>query len=122
MEDRQIIIDNIKWQAEAFLLDANEFYPFGAYISNNREIVPLGAFIEDENDNPPSLEMIELLEKSFKQRLETEVAIIAAIAIDVSMKENGKTQDAIEIRLLEKDRRNTIYIKYHVEDGVVEFY
>lgn len=122
MEDRQIIIDNIKWQAEAFLLDANEFHPFGAYISNNREIVPVGAFIEDENDNPPSLEMIELLEKSFKQRLETEVAIIAAIAIDVSMKENGKTQDAIEIRLLEKDRRNTIYIKYHVEDGVVEFY
>ncbi len=49
----------LKQQAEAFLLDAREFYPFGTYINMKDEIVPFGAYT-GEDEYPPSQDVIDL--------------------------------------------------------------
>src|SRR5471030_1504761 len=106
----------IKIQAEAFLLDANEFYPFGSYINMKDEIVPVAAYLE--GDRPPSAPLIALLEKRFKT--DTTNYKAAAMAIDISININEEIYDAIELRFFEPNK-NVFkkHIKYKVKDGCV---
>ena len=103
MENLERIVNVLKQQAEAFLLSAKEFYPFGTYINYDGEIVPVGAYLE--GDFPPSLPLIDLLEKDFKQLVEKGAYAIAAIAIDVRLTENGIIYDGIEMRFLNRKRK-----------------
>ncbi|MCR8559494.1 hypothetical protein KXD93_17685 [Mucilaginibacter sp. BJC16-A38] len=107
--DLEIIIRVLKMQAEAFLLGAKEFYPFGTYINKTGEIVPVGAYLG--SDYSPSLPLIDLLEKDFKQGIENNEYKIAAIAVDGSVTEKGIVYDIMEIRFFETDK--DIYKKYY---------
>jgi len=119
MKDRLIQI--IKQQAEVFLLDAGEFFPFGSCIDSDNKIIPIGAFIEHENDRPASLEVISLLESGMHKELEQGRYLCGAIAVDVLLKENEKTFDAMQIRFFEIGKEYVETFKYIIEEGRVEF-
>ncbi|HEY4325720.1 MAG TPA: hypothetical protein VGN20_17120 [Mucilaginibacter sp.] len=115
------LIEILKEQAQVFLLDAKEFYPFGTCINKENEIVPVSAYWE--NDNPPSQPLIDLLEKHFKQGIENGDYKIAGIAIDGLQRENNFTYDIIEIRFFETDKEvYKKYFKYEIKEHSVEFF
>lgn len=110
------LIDVVKQQAELFLLDAFEFYPFGSYISLENEIVPVGVSLE--NDFPTSAEVISSLEKYFSG-IDYKAAIIA---IDTKVNKGGELFDALQIRLMSRDSDiKTLYFKYLINDQQVQF-
>jgi len=120
-ENVEKLVDVIKKQAKMFLLEAGEFYPFGSYINNKNEVVPVGASSGD--DHPPSLELIDLLEKALKEHIQKGDCKLAAIAIDVAIKEHGRSFDAIEMRFLEANKVvNKKYYKYELKQHSVEFF
>ena len=116
------LINVIKQQVELFILNAGEFYPFGSCIDKNDNIIPIGAYIEDENDRPPSLELISLLEKSIRKGILNENFTIGAIAIDVVIKEYGESYDAVEIRFFEVGKEYKMHFKYTCKNKHVEFF
>jgi hypothetical protein len=111
----------LKQQAEAFLLDAREFYPFGTYINMKDEIVPVGAYTGKEH--PPSQDVIDVLERGFAKKLQNGECRIGAIALDISVIENDKKYDAIEVRFFEPGKVvYKQYFRYLIKDTCVEFY
>ena len=120
MKDR--LTQAIKQQAELFLLDAGEFFPFGSSIGSDNQIITIGAYIEDENDRPASLEVMSLLERSIHKELEQGRYLCGAIAVDVLLRENGKTYDALQIRFFEIGKEFVETFKYIIEEGRVRFF
>ena len=119
MDEIEKLIEVSKVQAEAFLLNAGEFYPFGNYINKEDKIKP--ALIYLENDMPQSQEVIEVLEKLFESEL-TDDYKWAALAVDVLLTENDEKADALQIRFFEAGKEvNKIYLKYIVNKKHVEF-
>jgi len=119
MEHVEIILSVIKEQVKLYLLDAGEFFPFGTYIDRRGDIKPFSAFLEHRNDQPSSLELIGLLESYIDKNLSY---IIAAIAIDVTIKENGESVDAVEVRFFEGNRAYTKHLKYVIQTNDVKFF
>ena len=116
------IIDAIVVQARGFLEEMGEFYPFGTMIDANGKIYPMGIFIED--DNPPSNILIEMLEKQIVEGITSGVYIMGSIGIDIYLNpENGKKDNAIEIRTLMqgKDNWGYVYLPYNIENKKVLF-
>jgi hypothetical protein len=93
MDEIVKLINVSKTQAEAFLLDAGEFYPFGNYINNEDKIKPV--LICMKNDMPRSQEVIEELQKSLKLELINEYKM-AAIATDVLLTVKSEKNDAFK--------------------------
>jgi hypothetical protein len=114
------VINIVKKQAEAFLLDARGFYPFGTCINKTGDIVPVGAYWG--NDNPSALQVIEFLESAFKTGLNNGDYRLAAIVVDVAVTEDDKIFDAVEIRFfeLEKDPYK-MRMKYKIKEESVDF-
>lgn len=112
---------SIKQQAEAFLNAAGEFYPFGSYINKANHIIPLAAYVEDENDNPPSLPLIDMLENYTKEMIGNGQCVMGVIAVNVLLKEGGQTFDAVQIRFFEKDNEFTHAVKYNKQGESVIF-
>lgn len=61
------LIGVLKKQAEVFLEDADEFYPFGVVLNHAGDVRSIGVFLE--NDHPQSMEALGLLEKAIDQGL-----------------------------------------------------
>lgn len=122
MEPIDILIRNIKLQAEIFLLDAHEFFPFDTYISSENEIVSLSAYIEDVDDRPESQPLIDMLERGIRTRLDDGECIIGALAYDILVNEDQKKFDAIMIRIYENDNFVERYFKYDIHENHVDFY
>lgn len=114
------IISIIQKQAEVFLLQAKEFFPFGTYINVDNKIVPVGAYFE--NDRTPSQEIIDLLEKGFRDHLGKGECKIAAIAIDILIRKMDEVYDGMEIRFYEpnKDMHRKLF-RYLIKESSVEF-
>lgn len=121
MQNIERAIENIKLQAEAYLLDAGEFFPFGVGISAANDIKPLSAYIYEENDRPPSLPLINLLERHVERELSIGNYLIAALAIDVTLTENNERYDALEIRIFEKNSTYKKHFKYSIHADSVAF-
>jgi hypothetical protein len=116
-----ILIDAIKKQAELFLLDAGEFFPFATAIGQRNEVIPIGAYIEDENDRPQSQQLIDLLEKGIKKEIAEGRYLIAALAYDAFIYEGEQKFDVIIISFYESDSFVEKYFKYHIHKDYVEF-
>ena len=115
------LIDVLKPQAEVFLLDAKEFYPFGTYINMKDEIVPVGAYTGEEH--PPSQDVIDLLERGFTKKLQNEECKIGVIALDIYINEYNEKYDAIEVRFFEPGKEvYKKHFRYLIKDTCVEFY
>jgi len=115
------LITIIRSQAELFLKEMGEFFPFGTYINGKGIIVPVGAFTEEEN--PASIDLINMLSNYIHNKLIEGDCTIAAIAIDSIIRENGQAFDAIEVRLFENESENIekVYLKYKIEEHGVSF-
>ncbi|WP_222536961.1 hypothetical protein [Pedobacter polysacchareus] len=114
------LISLIKEQVQTFLLDGGEFYPFGTCIDKNDQLVPVSAYLDGEF--PSSLELISMLEKRFREKVEKGEYKVAAIIIDVTVKEDGVGYDAIEIRFFEPNsHERKEYIKYTKHSNYIEF-
>ncbi|MBD1366490.1 hypothetical protein IDJ77_21935 [Mucilaginibacter sp. ZT4R22] len=99
---RQRLLDNIKMYAEAFLLDAAEFYPFGTLIKASGETVPLAGDIEAENDMPPSNDVLSVLQNYLESNVDY---VIAAIGVDILLGLNNQKYDALQIRVFEAGKQ-----------------
>jgi hypothetical protein len=97
------LTENIKIQAKIFMEELGCFHPFGSSIDIDSKIVPLSVYTGVEN--PPPFELINLLEKHILSELQTGRLLLAAIAIDTTVNENGQSFDAIEIRYFENGKQ-----------------
>lgn len=104
-----------------FLLDAGEFFPFGASINADHKIVSRAAYIDDNNDCPPSLELIEMLEKSIVTDIQSGRIILGVVAIDGRIKKDDQIADVIEMRFYELDKMYRKIYQYFIYDSRVEF-
>jgi hypothetical protein len=68
--------------AQTMLREYGEFYPFGATMSSSGEIRHVGAKMEDD-DQPPSQPLIDLLTETFKKQAATGELRAAGICYDV---------------------------------------
>ena len=114
--------ENLKQQAELFLLDAGEFFPFGSYIDKSDSLITCSGYIESENDHPDSLKLIMILEDYFIKKIANGEILIGAIAIDVVLNEGAIKRDGIQIRFFENEIRYTHTLKYIVNNSSVDFY
>jgi hypothetical protein len=122
MKETDLLIKVIKQQAEAFLLDAGEFFPFGTYINSKNEVVPFSAYIEDENDRPKSQPLIDMLEEGIQTRINNGKCIVGAVAYDVFIHENQEKFEAIVIRIFENDNFVERCFKYSIHENHVDFF
>jgi hypothetical protein len=93
----EILIQNILGQAKLFLESADEFYPFGCNMDQNKELHPMSVYYD--NDYPKSIDVINALEKTIKIGLENKKTKFAAIGIDINIEYLLKKTPAIEIRI-----------------------
>ncbi|OCX50828.1 hypothetical protein BEL04_19045 [Mucilaginibacter sp. PPCGB 2223] len=121
MKKEEQLLKNIKAQAQVYLLDASEFFPFGAGIDSQGNIQPFSAYLEHDNDRPDSLLLIDLLTKSIKKSLLNGDYIIAAIGIDITIKKDGQTYDGLEVHFFESDKMYKMHFKYSIKPNYVEF-
>ncbi|WP_423147023.1 hypothetical protein [Rubrolithibacter danxiaensis] len=114
------LIKSIKEQVQLFLLNSGEFYPFDTSIDETNNIKPIGVYLE--NDNPSSSELINVLEKYIQKGIKNGQHIIAIIVIDVTIHQEGRPFDAIEMRIFERDKEPLKqYLKYKMHHNFVEF-
>jgi len=83
-------------QANVFLEDAGEFYPFGTMIDKDGDVIPVGVY--DEKEYLPSVEVIEILEKELLNYINDEGCLIVAIGVDVLLNNKEKKQNALMIK------------------------
>lgn len=121
MDNYERLIHAIKQQAEIFLLDAREFFPFGSCVGRENEIIPIAAYIDDKDDRPESQQLIEMLENGINKGLTTGDYITGALAFDSLINEDGKKYDAVMIRIFENDNMIEKHFKYFVHENRVEF-
>lgn len=119
--NKALLTQIIKRHTEAFLLDAAEFFPFGAYINKNNELVPCSAYVESEDDRPESITLINILETHFDKELKNGDIIAAAIGIDVIIRKNGQAFDALEIRFFASNKTDMERFKYAIQSDHVDF-
>ncbi len=79
-------------QAEKFLEDAGEFYPFGTVLDKKGNAVPVG-FYDDKIKDPQKI--TEILKKYFIKDLKKGEITEAIIGVNVTINENGQKRDAL---------------------------
>lgn len=102
----QQLIDSLISQATYFLNEAGEFYPFGAILDADMRLRPIGFFTKDEY--PSSQEVLNELETAVKAGFENQQYRVAAIGVDVTIKDT--TGDAGQISAMQ--------IRIYTEDGI----
>jgi len=106
----QELVENIIYQADYFLKECGEFYPFASVWNKNDEIKPLGILLPNDHPNPEVV--IQELNRVLKSGKELKEYKAYAIGINTSLKrgeenwmglepdnENLEWQDALEIRI-----------------------
>ena len=122
MTQSETLIKVIKQQAEVFLLDAHEFYPFGTAIDKENNIIPLAADIQAENDRPESQPLIDILDNHILNGIINGEYVIGGMAYDILMTKNQEKFDAKLIRIYESDKFVERYFKYTIYDDHVKFF
>lgn len=118
----EILINALKLQAEMFLKEFGEFFPFATAIGLNNEVIPISIYSEDEK--PESITVINELEKAIMYFENKKRYKIVGICTDVLFKldDNHMKTDALELRIdgVGLNRIN-IYITYKIENNHIEF-
>lgn len=116
--------ENVIFQAQHYLKEFGEFYPFAAVIESNGELKPTSVYFGEEN--PVSIDVISNLEKALQKGIKDNGYKAVAICVDVmTIPPYGKQKmDAIEIRIdQEKSDNLNFYIPYEkLESGEYKFY
>lgn len=115
-----ILRDNIIDQAKFYISKVGEFYPFGSVLNRDGTIAPLGVYLGD--DNPESIEVIDVLEKAIRSKLKNKEINMAGIGTDVLYKPANQVDkmDAIQVRILTAESESKdYYLTYEKKDGEV---
>ena len=110
-----VLTDNIKSQAEYFLTDAQEFYPFGASINYRNEVIPVSVYFGE--DHPDSNDVIAQLAPTLNEGLQKGKYKMAALGLDVyNTDANGVKSAALEIRIMHMEGQlATFHIPYYID-------
>ena len=125
IQEGELLIDNVLFQAKTFLADAGEFFPFGSVIDRDGNLKPVGIYFGD--DHPQSTEVLERLEKVIIEGVKKHDYRIAAIGLDVAINtctDNVSVKkDAIEIRLYDLDApdHKNFYYSYEKDGSCYTF-
>ena len=115
MEDKTNSInrlkENILLQAEYFLNDIQEFFPFASVITSTGVVKPTNVYFGEEYPDPNKV--IDELRKGLSTGLQRGDCQMVAIGIDVFLpaQENDERQSAVEIRIMDI---NGLIVKYRV--------
>lgn len=111
------LVENIIWQADYFLKECGEFYPFASIINDRDEVRPLGILLKNEKPSP--FEVIEELSGVLKLGKEKGEYKAYAIGINISLNiPDASQQDAIEIRIQNEGMNDisTYQIPYYLNE------
>lgn len=98
-ESVEAIRENIILQANSFLNEAGEFYPFGAVINTKGEMKPVGVYFGQEY--PDATDVIDRLGLALYEGLENGNYKIVGMGIDIYLPaENEEKRTAIEVRIM----------------------
>ena len=101
-DEMNAFLDPLFTFAKRMLDEHGEFFPFGATISSEGQLAMSGAMTD--SDQPPSLELIDLMEEAFRQAASRGEIRASAICLDVLIRPSGaEPTDAIEIRIEHQD-------------------
>jgi hypothetical protein len=116
-----LLTENILWQAEYYLNDCDEFYPFGCGINVNSELKPFSVYWG--NDHPKSANVIDELENAIKSQINLKIYEAAAIGVDVylNLPNSMDKGTAIQIRYFPSGISEEKLFRYSKIDGKYHF-
>ena len=103
-EECEDLMSAVMPHAEELLTKHGEFLPFGATLSPSDEVILAAAYTGQEQ--PPSLDLIRLLEEGFRRGAAEAKYKATALVYDVRVvpPKKAEKQDAIAVRLDHRDR------------------
>ncbi len=102
-------------QAEFFLKDAKEFYPFATVYTNDAEFKPVS--INSEENNPKSNIVLEELEKEIIAEFRKGDYLAVALGSDVYLNIENRKVTAIEIKYADAGESINVYIPYYFTEN-----
>lgn len=112
------LIELMLLQAQSFLEEIGEFFPYASVLSSEGELSTLGIYNDDDNDFTAK-KAIDIFQNNIKKEIEEGTVSIGAIGIDVLIKETN--QNAIMVKAshdgIKWHERNFLYT---ISDNVVE--
>ena len=118
-----IVIDGIKKYSKVFIEEMGGFYPFAIALQMNKQIISIAA--SDGNEYTDAQCLIDLLKKSIPQDIGKKKYLMAAICIDIFVKELidnvEMRKNAIEIHLIYNACQKKILLFYEVENKTAIF-
>ncbi|MFW0739996.1 hypothetical protein [Flavobacterium sp. T12S277] len=112
------LIELMLLQAQKFLEEIGEFFPYASVLSSEGELSTLGIYNDDDSDFTAK-KAIDIFQNNIKKEIEEGTVSIGAIGIDVLIKETN--QNAIMVKAshdgIKWHERNFLYT---ISDNVVE--
>jgi hypothetical protein len=112
------LIELMLLQAQKFLEELGEFFPYASVLSSERELSTLGIYNDDDNDFNAK-KAIDIFQNNIKKEIENGSILIGAIGIDVLIKETN--ENAIMVKATDDGikwhDRNFLYT---IKDKIVE--
>ncbi|MEO6176915.1 MAG: hypothetical protein ABIP27_17310 [Flavobacterium circumlabens] len=112
------LIDLMLLQAQKFLEEIGEFFPYASVLSSDEELTTIGIYNDSDNDFNAK-KAINIFQNNIQKEIENGSVLIGAIGIDVLIKETN--ENAIMVKVtddgIEWHERNFLYT---IKNNVVE--
>ncbi|WP_460502963.1 hypothetical protein [Hymenobacter agri] len=121
MNGKMQLVIYVAEQAQYFLREIGELYPFAVFLNNEGEVKQL--LLNWEEEKPAVKEYATALEAVVKVRLRFESILGGVICTDVLYRANSEAEkvDALQMKLLVADGTEHYYQPYSVVGQSVEF-
>ena len=98
-EEIQELLNFLLPQAERYLNEHGEFYPYAAALGSDGEVTAVGAALED--DHPDVTEVLLALHEGLREQAAEGSIRASGIATDVTLTDpdSGETTDAVQVEL-----------------------
>jgi len=120
MNFEKTIITNLKTQAEKYLFEAEEFYPYGVIINQKNELIPISYYDGQEFPEPEII--LNGLKEYIINELEKNNIKMGGIGVNVTIKDkNENPKDALMTMIFKKNsiQPEIQYYEYEIKDKKV---
>ena len=120
-DESQELMDATLPLAEKLLTEHGEFFPYGGAMTPEGKIVSVAAY--DGDEQPPSAEVIDMLQKAFQTAAKNKEYKATALVYDVRVQlPNGEPSDAIAIALdHESGYSVVVLLPYAINGGQIQY-